>query len=126
MLMKALSGVKASRFTACLLLMGVFAVAGHHFAIVASADGFVSGAVHQDIQSHPAHEHPGPNPVVEAHSPTPIIQKFQLQKQLEIVSSLSNDAFVVDSQYRELAIAAPTDDRLPVRLPLDLKTVFLN
>jgi len=124
--MKALLGAKASRFVAALLLLGVFTVAGHHYAIVASSGGIASVAIHQDAQPHPGQEHEAPNSAVEAHAPTPIIQKFQLQKQLEIVASLSHFVLNADSPYREITVAIPSNNRLPARLPLDLKTVFLN
>ncbi len=125
--MKVLLGVRADRFIASILLVGVFTVAGHHFAIVASAEQIVAVAAHQDVQSHPDQEHQSPNSTVEAHAPTPIIQKFQLQKQLQTIATVSNNSvFGTDSPDREIATAVPSTKHLPARLPSDLKTVFLN
>lgn len=124
--MRAFLIPKAHRFLAVFLLAGVFTIAGHHFAIVASADAHIPSVLHHSSVPVSNEERQEPSPIVEAHSPTPIIQKFQLQKQLEVASSFSNTAFFVDSQYRETAIEIHTDDRLPARLPLDLKTAFLN
>lgn len=108
--------------------MGIFAVAGHHYMIVASADGLQSTtAAHHDVVPHPGQDHPVPaSTVVEAHSPTPIIQKFQLQKQLEVGSTLSMSTFANDPPFQAVHHIQALANVAPLRLPLDLKTTFLN
>jgi hypothetical protein len=125
--MKALSGAKISRIFAGLLLMGVLVIAGHHFVVAASTNALAENAPHHDTAPHPGQEHEGPTPVVEAHSPTPIIQKFQLQKQLETASAIATFVSpIADPPYRLIEPARIAAHIVPLSLPLDLKTTFLN
>lgn len=124
--MKVLSGLKVSRFIAGVLLMGTLVVSGHHFALVASADTAGSYASHHDTLPHSGEDHDSPPTYIEAHSPTPIVPKFQLIKQPLVVSVVSNLALTAPPPYRDATPVHPAINHVPAPLPLDLKTTFLN
>jgi hypothetical protein len=125
--MKALTRPRISRFLAGVLLAGALVVAGHHFVVVASADALAKNAPHHDILPHPAEEHGSPTSSIEAHSPTPIIQKFQLQKKLKFAAELLTFVSpIIDPPYRQAESVRHVTHIAPLSVPLALKTTFLN
>jgi len=125
--MNALSRATIHRFVASFFLVGVLTFAGHHFAAATSTDALGSNASHHGMVPHPAQEHENPAASVEAHSPTPVIQKFQIQKQLEAVSAFSTlISLIADPSYRQAESSQIAVRSVPPSLPFDLKTTFLN
>jgi hypothetical protein len=124
--MKALTRPRISRFLAGVLLAGALVVAGHHFVVVASADALAENAPHHDVLPHPGEEHKSPTSSVEAHSPTPIIQKFQLQKAIKFAAALATFSPIIDPPYRQTESVRHIAHIAPRSVPLALKTTFLN
>ena len=82
---------------------------------------------HYDVNPHPVHEHGNQGVSIEAHSPVPVVQKFQIQKQLLTAAILSYlISPIADPPYQRERSDTLATRILPSFLPFDLKTRFLN